>query len=75
MQPTVYNMRNAVKTCGKLAREVAERYERWLGATCEVYAALCQSSAHVTFKQRVNVVHLAAKQTQRKESPETTDST
>ena len=66
MKPTIDMLQKATRTCAKLAMEVSERYQKWLGAACEVHAACCQTTTDVAYKQRANVVHLAATETQLK---------
>lgn len=67
LKPTTETLKKSAQKCAKLAKDMSYEYHKWLGATCEVHAACCQSSTNIAEKQRANEVHLAAQQTQLQE--------
>lgn len=73
LKPTTDTLKKAAQAAAKSAREVADAYHNWLGATCEVHAACCQTSTNNAEKLRANQVHLAAQQVQVQQDQQAVD--
>lgn len=70
LKATVSSLSKKAKHCSERAKGIASTYHEWLTAACEVHAACCQASTDTAEKQRVNEVHLAAKQVEAKVTDE-----
>ena len=67
LKPTTEALSKSAQAAAKVAKEIANAYHNWLGATCEVHASCCQTSTDNAEKLRVNEVHFAAQQAQLKQ--------